>query len=62
MIIKTVKMIENTLRGFLLFNSIKKGVDYGIACPTASMLGTKESFSLVGNFDINLKLKLLQKL
>ena len=43
------------LADFLLFNSIKKGVDYGFACPTASMLGTKESFSLVGNFDDNLR-------
>ena len=45
----------NELADFLLFNSIKKGVDYGFACPTASMLGTKESFALVGNFDNNLR-------
>ena len=45
----------NELADFLLFNSIKKGVDYGFACPTSSMLGTKESFSFVGNFDNNLK-------
>ena len=45
----------NELADFLLFNSIKKGVDYGFACPTSSMLGTKESFSLVGNFDNNLR-------
>ena len=45
----------NELADFLLFNSIKKGVDYGFACPTSSMLGTKESFSLVGNFDNTLR-------
>ncbi len=45
----------NELADFLLFNSIKKGVDYGFACPTSSMIGTKESFSLVGNFDNNLR-------
>ena len=45
----------NELADFLLFNFIKKGVDYGFACPTSSMLGTKESFSLVGNFDNNLR-------
>ena len=45
----------NELADFLLFNSIKKGVDYGFACPTSSMLGTKESFSLAGNFDNNLR-------
>jgi len=42
------------LADFLLFNSIEKGVDYGFACPTSSMLGSKESFSLAGNFDDNL--------
>ncbi|MDA9746858.1 glycosyltransferase [Prochlorococcus sp. AH-736-M13] len=47
--------VGNELADFLLFNSIKKGVDYGFACPTSSMLGTKESFSLAGNFDNNLR-------
>ena len=46
---------DNELADFLLFNSIKKGVDYGFACPTSSMLGTKESFLLAGNFDNNLR-------
>ena len=46
---------DNELADFLLFNSIKKGVDYGFGCPTSSMLGTKESFLLVGNFDNNLR-------
>ena len=43
------------LADFLLFNSIKKGIDYGFACPTSAMLGTKESYKLVGNFDVNLR-------
>ena len=43
------------LADFLLFYEKKKGIDYGFALPTCSLMIDKYCFDKFGYFDLNLK-------